>query len=74
MKCTDSIMHSKLLRPLIFVIVSQLIKPSPFTSLWSGFVSVDFSFQKMLGSMENSHYFLPSIKRTLILRVIIIYL
>jgi hypothetical protein len=26
---------------LLFVIASQLIKPSPFTSLWGGPVSVD---------------------------------
>jgi len=34
MKCTDFIMNSKQFCLLISVIVSQLIKPSPFTSYW----------------------------------------
>ncbi len=51
-------------RYLMFVIVSQRIKPSPFTSLWSSSVSVDFIFQIMLGSKENIHHFLSSIEST----------
>jgi hypothetical protein len=41
-------MNSKLLCLLMYVNVSQLIKPSPFTSLRGGAVSVDFIFQIML--------------------------
>jgi hypothetical protein len=54
MKCTDSIMNSQLLCLLLFVIASQLIKPSPFTSLWDGSVSVDFVFMIMPESKENN--------------------
>jgi hypothetical protein len=66
MKCTDSFRISKLLGLLQFVIVSQLIKPFPFPSLWGGSVFVDFIY---------SHYLLSCIKRTLILtfRIINIY-
>jgi hypothetical protein len=53
-----SIMNSKLLCLLIFVIVSHLIKPTSFTSLWDGSLFVDFIFQIMIGSQENSQHFL----------------
>jgi hypothetical protein len=49
---------------LIFVVVSQLIKPSPFTSLWGGFVTADFIFKIMLQSKENIPHFLSNIKIT----------
>jgi hypothetical protein len=40
--CRDSIINSKLFCQQIFVIVSQLIKPSPYTSLaWGRPVSVE---------------------------------
>ncbi len=52
---------------LMFVVVSQLIKPSLFTSLWGGSVQVDFIFKIMLGSKENIHHFLSNIRITLIL-------
>jgi hypothetical protein len=39
---------------LLFVIASQLIKPSPFTSLLDGSVSLDFVFMIMPESKENS--------------------
>jgi hypothetical protein len=55
-------MNFKLLCLLMFFIVSKLIKPSPFTSLWDGSITVDFSFQIMLRSKENSRHFLSSIK------------
>ncbi len=58
MNCTDSIMNSKLLCLLEFVIVSQLTNPSPFTlHLWGGSVTVDFVFTIMLQSKENNHHF-----------------
>jgi hypothetical protein len=61
MECTDSIMNSKVGYLLLFVIMSQLTKPSPFTSLWGGFVSLDFTFMIMLGSKEIAIiYSLPS--------------
>ena len=53
MKCTDCIMYSKLLCLLMCVIGSQLNKASPFKTLWGGSVSLDFIFQKMLGSKEK---------------------
>jgi hypothetical protein len=60
-------MNSKLICLLMLVIVSQLTNPSSFTSLWAGSVFVDFIFQTMLGSKENSFYFLSCIKGSLIL-------
>ncbi len=56
MKCTDPTKNSKL-RLQLFVIASHLIKPSLFTSLWDGSVSVDFISVTMLGSNENSHQY-----------------
>ncbi len=47
---------------------------STFTSLWDGSISVDYSFQIMQWSKENSHHFLSSIKITLILTIKIINL
>jgi hypothetical protein len=55
-------MNSKVGYLLIFDIISQLTKPSPFTSLvgWF-FVSLDFTFMIMLGSKEIAIiYSLPS--------------
>jgi hypothetical protein len=60
-------MNSQLLFLLMFVFVSQRIKPSPFTSSWGGSVSVELIFQIMLGSKKNSHNFFSSIESTLIL-------
>jgi hypothetical protein len=46
---------------LLFVIISHLTKPSLFTSLLGGFVSLDFTFMIMLGSKEIAIiYSLPS--------------
>ncbi len=65
-------MNSKLLSLPMFVIVSQLVKKSPFTALWGGSVSVDFIFKIkiMSGSMENFQHLFFSIKKTLILTFI----
>ncbi len=58
----------------MFNIVSELKKPSPFTSVKGGSVSVDFIFQIMLGSKEISHHFLSPIESTLVLTFRIISL
>ncbi len=50
MKGTDSIINSKLLHLVLFVISSQLIKPSPFTSFHCGVhssVLTNFVFMKV---------------------------
>ncbi len=41
-------MNSKLLYLLMFVIASKLIKPSPFTSLYVGSISLNFIFKVIL--------------------------
>jgi hypothetical protein len=41
MKCTEAVMNFRLLCLSLFIITSQLIKSSPFTSLWEGSVSVN---------------------------------
>ncbi len=65
MKCRDSIMNSKLFCQLIFVIVSQLIKPSPFTS----FAFNDNCWIKeniqLLVSVRQMHLILTSIRTNL---------
>ncbi len=69
-KCTDSIMNSKLFCLLVCVFASQLIKPSPFTScgvlLFLTFCG--FKFYDILGtkSKENSHQVFSARKGPLI--------
>jgi hypothetical protein len=53
---TDSIMNSKLLCPLLFVIVSLLVKPFNFISL-SPVSSVFVDSVFLLGSRENYSHF-----------------
>jgi hypothetical protein len=50
--------------PSYFVCFCLMIKPSPFTALWGGSVSVDFIFKLMLGSKEKRHHFFCSVKKS----------
>ncbi len=44
MKCMESVINFRLFCLPLFIITSQLIKPSPFTSLWGGSVTVNLIF------------------------------
>jgi hypothetical protein len=74
MKCADStiILCYKFQATLfanVFAIVSQLIKPSPFTSLWGGSASVDFIL-----CLDQRKIIITSIKRTFILTFYLSYI
>jgi hypothetical protein len=62
-------MNSKLLCLLMFVLVSQQIKPSLFTSLWGSSASFYFIFLAYARIDGNSHHFVSSVKSALILKL-----